>query len=256
MDFVTRTLLRIGLAINFHRLTPFLKILASYIRYNIAIEKNKNFSESRDIILICGLPKSGTTWLENLLSVKGDFKNLMPVDITRWEQKYGRSDDYEPHKDIFARIPKGKWLIKVHSKYSDNLMNLIRRHNLKLIVLYRDIDEVLDSHLHYVSKTKFHPDYNHIKRLSKIDGFHFLRHKYAEDYAMWIKDWLSKDVFTIDYNDLLSNTESILANTYEFLEIEVDSKGIDEIIKYNSLDNMKKRSVQKDFFRGKNVIPK
>ena len=68
MNVIVKTLFRIGLLIDFGKATPFLKISAAYVRYYSAILVRNYFYKKKEIILICGLPKSGTTWLENLIS--------------------------------------------------------------------------------------------------------------------------------------------------------------------------------------------
>ena len=255
MNFIVKTLFRIGLSFNFGILTPRLKILASYIRYYSTLLVNFNMSSSKKIIFICGLPKSGTTWLESLLSIDGEFKNLMPYDLIKWEQNHGRSDNYIPKYDFLKSVPNGKWIVKIHASFSKELLQIIKENNLKPIIIYRDIEEVLDSHAHYVENTIFHPDFSKTRNLNKFQKTLYYKKKYFDDYKLWIRNWQKSNIMTynLTYNDLLNNTEKEISNIFKFLNINITKKVINELITLNSLSKMKNKSVQKEFFRGKKI---
>lgn len=255
MNFLVKSFFRIGLSFNFGILTPRLKIIASYIRYYSTLLINFKMSPPKKIIFICGLPKSGTTWLESLLSIDGEFKNLMPYDIIKWEQNHGRSDNYIPKYDFLKSVPNGKWIVKIHASPSKELLRIIKVNKLKPIIIHRDIEEVLDSHAHYVENTIFHPDYAKTRNLKKSQKLLFYKKKYFDDYKLWIRNWKQSKIMTynLTYNNLLNNTEKEITNIFKFLNITITNKEINKLISLNSLSKMKNRSVQKEFFRGKKI---
>ena len=59
------------------------------------------------MILILALPKSGSTWLENLMNIDFKFTNIMPPQVIVWEQKENRSDNFVPQKDFVEDLPNG-----------------------------------------------------------------------------------------------------------------------------------------------------
>lgn len=251
MNFFVKFLFKIGLKINFRSLTPYLKVGAAYFRYYSTLLFNLNLSSSRNIILICGLPKSGTTWLESLLSLDGRFNNLMPYDVIKWEQNYGRSDNYIPKYDFLKKIPNGNWIIKIHATCSNELLEIINNYNLKPIILHRNIHEVLDSHSHYVDNTFFHPDFSKIKNLNKSQKISFYTQKYFDDYEIWVNKWKNqKHTYNLTYDDLLSDTEHEVTSILKFLEIDISNVMIRRIIEKNSIDKLRSKSIQKEFFRG------
>ncbi len=246
---------KIGLNFNFGPLTSALKIFSSYLRFYLAILKNKKRQKQKNIIFICALPKSGSTWLENLLSINHKYINIMPPEVILWEQKYGRSDNFIPSNLFLKNIPNGNWIIKIHAKFSKELANKVFEMNLKPIILTRQINSILDSHIHYVLKTRFHPDYMKIKDLTKDEKLLFVKNKYYKDYLQWELDWkkFKKQSLFITYENLLNNTKSQFLKMLAFLEIKLSNIEIDKIISDNSIEKMRKRSVHKHFFRGSEI---
>jgi hypothetical protein len=243
-------LFKIGLKFNFGPLRPLFKIIASIFRYYYTIFTTK--SKEKSIIFIAGLPKSGTTWLENILTLDGEFTSIMPPDITIWEQKFSRSNNYIPSHDIFSKLPKGKWVMKLHCKFSEELDLFLKNNNIKTIVIHRNLEKVLDSHLHYALKTKFHPDHNDLKKIIRKDeALTWLSQKYKREYSEWITSWKNqKNTYNLTYDDLLKDTNHEVTCILKFLEIDISKELITKIINKNSIDKLRSKSVHKEFYRG------
>ena len=186
-----------------------------------------------------------------MLSLEGRFKNLMPYDVIKWEQNYGRSDNYIPKYDFLKKIPNGNWIIKIHATCSDELLELVNMYNLKPIIIHRNIHEVLDSHSHYVDNTIFHPDFSKTRNFNNSQKTSFYTEKYLNDYKIWVNKWKNKNnTYNLTYNDLLSDTVKEVTSILKFLEIDISQVTIKRIIKNNSIDKLRSNSIQKKFFRG------
>ena len=237
-----------GLKFSFGTLTPYLKILAAYFRYYITVLFKK--PEKKEIIFIAGLPKSGTTWLESMLQDLNGYNSVMPVDPIIFESNYGESHNFVPSRDFFKKLSDNKWVIKLHSKFSESLNNLFKKHNIKPIIIYRQLDKVFESHFNYVRITKFHPDYSLLKSLNKKQAIDLIKNKYENEFNDWIHGWKNSGYLCINYEDLVDNTFSVLKKIFTYLGFQVDDQKINYIIENNSIEKLRSRSIQKEFYRG------
>lgn len=247
-------LFKIGLKYDFGNLRPYLKIITSFLRYYLTLF-GKRHNEKREVIFIAGLPKSGTTWLENLLCFQGRYKSIMLPMVTIWEQFQGRSDNYIPKTDFIEKLPsRGKWLIKLHCHNSNDLNEILSKHKIIPIVIHRELDKVFESHYHYALNTKFHPDYKSLNNLKMKQGFEYLYNKYEKDYEQWIISWQkSNKAVIITYSELLDDTFNTLKKTVNSIGLNLTQEEIIKTIENNTIEKMKKRSVHKKFFRGSDI---
>ena len=56
------------------------------------------------LLFVAGLPKSGTTWLERMLSDFPGFSDLLIPDVASFELRTGGSHDYELPDNLFSRF--------------------------------------------------------------------------------------------------------------------------------------------------------
>jgi hypothetical protein len=253
-------LLKVGLKLNFGKFSRYLKIIASYIRFYLMIKAGKKvFSSfnSKKIILICALPKSGSTWLETVLSNQEKFLPLMPPEVIKWEQKYGRSDTFIPTDGFIENVPKGRWIIKIHSNYSDKLFDLINlnKNILKVIVLYRDIEEVMESQLKYSTSTKFHPDFHVLNKInSHNEKLDYLKERYLNDYILWIEKWRSVNnskIKIVSYQKLIENSFEEFRNLFNHIEESISDTELNDLLIKCNKKNMRKTTVNKSFYSRK-----
>ena len=250
-------LLKVALKINFGKLNRYLKILASFIRYYLMIRAGKKvFSSfsSKKIILICALPKSGSTWLETVLSNEENFLPLMPPEVTKWEQKYGRSDNFIPTNSFIENVPNGKWIIKIHSNYSDEIYKLINLNSniLKVIVLHRNVEEVMKSQLKYSTDTKFHPDYNSLKKINTYnEKLKYVKDKYLNDYILWSEKWNNVNdskIIKVYYKKLIKYPFKEFHELFNHIEEPISKIALNNLLSKYSKKNMRKKSVNKNFY--------
>ena len=190
-----------------------------------------------------------------MLTINGSFTTIMPPEVTIWEQRYSRSDNYLPNSDIFKALPNGRWVVKLHCQFSEYLYEILKKNNIKPIVIFRNLDKVFDSHLHYVLNTKFHPDYNSLKKITNRETqISWIKDKYEEDFEKWILNWKKqKDVHILTYEKLLNNTFEEISKIMNFLEIRISKEKINKLIISNSIKELKSKSVHKSFYRGSQV---
>ena len=245
MNLIEKFLFKVGL-----KLSPnlrLLKIPVSYLRYYL--QRISIIGKFGRPVIIIAMPKSGSTWLENIFMYLYNTKSVMPPQCIVYEQLNHGSHTQRINPNLLNWCKRKSVVIKLHVSYSKSLIKWIKKTDSIFILLHRDISEVVDSHLAYVANTPFHPDYkltrNHKSRIQ-------LKENFKKEMISWINEWeknISSDLI-ISYENLLQNPKKTLE---KFLNHHLEHENIQDAIEYNSLDKMKKRSPQKDFYRGSKI---
>jgi hypothetical protein len=236
-----------GTRFYFGKLGPRMKIIASHIRY---YHQKSLLKKGNHRIYIAGLPKSGTTWLESILTNYLDTSSVLPPEITNYEMKMGESHNFIPNSDVFRDLNGYSCIIKTHAKKSEELLNLLVRYEFSVILLTREIDEVLGSHIHYARNTKHHPDYPALRHMDADTANEMVKEKYSDVLFKWVNDWKELGAFHLTYEELLNNTVGVVRQILQECNIPVNESRLQKAIEYNSIKRMRDRAVNKKFFRG------
>lgn len=253
IDFI----FRLGLMLpNFGLATKILKVFGAVLRSKYQRRKILKTSIDRPSVLIFALPKSGSTWLEGMLgSVKG-YNLFMPWQASIAELKFGRSDDYNFNKSHLRGVLGKATITKIHSRPNSSVIEAIRQLDRPYIVLVRNLDEIMESHTHYARRTRFHPDFPMLRNVSFEMGCELVREKYFEDFSLWRKDWEGfedENKQIVDYEDLINSCELEMKRITSHLGINLSPREIKMIIELNTIKNLRRNSVHKEFFRGSRV---
>jgi hypothetical protein len=231
-----------------------LKICAAYLRSKM--QKRSLCDSKGNPIIIYALPKSGSTWLESMLSSLDLYGPFMPWQASVEEFRHGHSDDYKLKVDHIRGIRSRRAVIKIHSRPNKEVLRTNDTLGLPYIVLTRNIDEALESHVHYARKTKYHPDYRQFQRKSLAQCFDLARRENFAKWSKWTADWnnvVDNKKLMVDYEGLLTNTEFELTRIVRHLNLRIDKRELTSIIEQNSIENMRNNAVQKSFFRGSKI---
>ena len=163
------------------------------------------------IIFIAGLPKSGTTWVEN-------FFTKIPGYVIR--SLAGDQECIKNHgipENGFKHFPKrGYSCIKTHANPTiENFKSLNKNSIEKIIVIYRDPRDVaISRYFHLCSSPKkpsepYYMDYNSMNKNDAITHSILIVKK---EFFKWINGWLDyakqnpEEVAIIKYEDMYFNT--------------------------------------------------
>ena len=244
MERVINSLFKAGL--NMPPIFRYLKIPAAVARWVLQVYQARSSPKGKPIVILAQ-PKSGSTWLENLLVRACRTNSIMPPGAVLYEQFVGESHSYKPWTSIFCAVKTKRVVIKLHGGLSDSLEKMLNRLNIKPIILTRDTDEIIASHLHYVSVTPFHPQH----KISSKKDVDIVMKSMKEDLLKWEKESKSKGLgLHVTYEELLADTFSVLEKISNELNLGLSNKEIIDSVNYNQIGAMKKRSVQSQFFRG------
>lgn len=195
-----------------------------------------------EILFVAGLPKSGTTWLEGMLASYPGYSLLLPPSITRYEMEHGRSHDYTLPGDFFSDYDRVLAVTKTHVPGSPRNVDLLRRHELPHVVLYRDLRDVAVSHYFYVRNTRWHPEHPHYQGLDPEGGLRVFLDRELDSFAAWIRSWEShRDpelTCVIRYEEMVRETMAVLRRVADHLGLDGSDETLLAIVKRHSFDHL------------------
>jgi hypothetical protein len=191
------------------------------------------------ILFIAGLPKSGTTWLENMLVSYPGFHQLTPYDAVRYELNHGESHSYSLPDGFFERYRNRLLVIKLHLAGSRHNTESLKAANIKYVILYRDLRDVAVSYCFYVPRTPWHPDFPLYRDLSLPERLRCFADQHLNAYAEWIRLWhQNRDPelsAIISYESLVAQPRQIMTSIADHFCLDSSSEVISAIVTQHSL---------------------
>jgi predicted AlkP superfamily phosphohydrolase/phosphomutase/tetratricopeptide (TPR) repeat protein len=184
--------------------------------YKDAIYSTKHIALKDPIIIVSGLPRSGTSLMMQMLEKGG-------MDIFTDNKR--ASDENNPrgyfeHEAVKSLARNNKWLSQVHGKAVKIIAQLIQylpaRYNYKIIFMERDIYEIVSSQQKMLVRDgKF-------KAKSYPGGLDMIYSKQVENAKSWINNRHNMDVLYINYKDAIENPSHVAEQVNSFLNSSMD----------------------------------
>jgi hypothetical protein len=197
---------------------------------------------SQELLFIAGLPKSGTTWLEKMLTSYPGFNNLLIPEATAYELANGGSHDYDLPEDMFSRFEDMLVVTKMHVHGSPHNARLLHEASVKYVVLYRDLRDVAVSHYFYVRQTPWHPEYPIYKNLSVEEGLATFADRLLLPFANWVRSWhQNRDPdlsLVLRYEEMLADTVGVMTHVAEHFGLDSSPETVTEIVEAHSFENL------------------
>jgi hypothetical protein len=189
------------------------------------------------VLFIAGLPKSGTTWLEQMICSYPGFQPILIPDITAHEMKTGGSDDYELPGDMFDRFAEMLVLTKVHVRASAHNVEVLRKAGVRYVVLYRDLRDVAVSYYYYVRSTPWHPECAAYAGLGAPEGLLRFAATRLAAYANWVRAWHRRRdpamSVELTYEQMLADPAAALRATARLFQLDASPGTISRIVEAN-----------------------
>ncbi|XP_027703388.1 sulfotransferase family cytosolic 2B member 1-like [Vombatus ursinus] len=212
--------------------------MPGYLHTQESLRAATNFQFQDTDVLLVTFPKSGTTWMQQILSLifnKEDFQNIQSIPTwarVPWiEQIY--LSNYLPQME--ASKPR---LFTTHLT-ANLLINNLKTSKTRVVYVARNPKDVLVSYYHFHKLAKFLPE------IGSFDDFfdQFLEGKV--NFGSWfnhIKDWLGVqqdlNFFLITYEDLSQDPRGAIQRLSNFLGQQLESKELENILHYCSFSFM------------------
>ena len=229
----------------------YLKIPYSLMRFlnvNIKLSKGKG-------IIVFSLPKSGSSWLESMLSDYYRIPYITFPDSTIQEIINGNSHTLISKAWHVKFVSKHKCLYKTHSKYSYSYGELFEKYKITPIIITRNMFSVIKSHILYVKKTPYHPEYKYYKDMSPEKCIDLFIQKYLIDWVLWEKSWdeLNFAVIKTTYENLRMSTYETMFDIIHKLDGSVNKNKLLAVIEKN--DSTKRIKNEVSFFNEGRINP-
>jgi hypothetical protein len=216
-----------------------------------------------------GLPKSGTTLIENILE-QLPYVEMFSSVFRKWENTDPNyMFDLNVPEKLFLDMPNDKnTYFKTHTKYSDLTRDIIKKNKLRVIISIRDLRDMMISRYFHIMSYKMHWQHDLIKDLPFDEGFKIsIVNKKKEHelnpltyYYLWINQWIDyarkeKNTLVLNYEDYGKNKDNYISQILNYLKIDVNRfilKNFDnlKIKNSNSLSyNLKNYGREKSTFR-------
>ena len=209
------------------------------------ILKNKRYPQN--IIFVTSLPKSGSTWLSNMLSDIDGFDLFAPSKWNTYISDKWDDTRWDLTNDIFAEFNKKLAVIRGHTMATKNNLQILNESNLKYIIGVRDPRDKLISEYYHSRNFPGHwaHDLANEKSLDQFITYKLENGEFEEETLNWIKNWLNNrdrnKSIIIKYEDLLSSPVKLYKNILEFLNFNVDENKISPTIEKHSFVNVSGR---------------
>ena len=181
------------------------------------------------VIFIVGLPKSGTTWLYNILmELPGFNRRFNQLSKTVNADGILKTDWFNLPEDTFLTAPKrGYSIYREHSAYNKHNLKIITKYMDKLIFIYRDIRDVCISLYFHFKNDETSDGYHIVKNLSEEEGIDYTMQVIKDDFVPWIQAWMNAEelstgkILQIKYENLWDNTRNELERIVNFYGFNV-----------------------------------
>jgi hypothetical protein len=183
------------------------------------------------VIFIAGLPKSGTTWLAQLLDEVPGYRFRWPHDPDKCIFNHDVCDA------AFASLPWDLYsVVKLHTRYSQTNMESIEKYKLRTVVMYRDLRDHCVSRYFHILCDPSHRHHRLYKEVSEEEGLSHSIEITLEHYVPWVEGWLPliaryPDRFLeVRYENLRVASVQVLTRVLEFYDIQLPKEQIAEIV--------------------------
>ncbi len=204
-------------------------------------QKDKSIHLKHNFVWCVGLPKSGTTFIEQI------FESLNYLNLTNSPFRICKDNDLTnshriSHKMLENIKYKKKTYLKTHTHFFSEFENYISLYKPKIIFSFRDLQDMMISRYFHILSDKKHRFHQKVKGLSYHEGFKeslVLKSKIDEYFPLkyfydWINNWKNylknkKDCLQMDYSKLINSKQQYI---YEILKyLDIDEKSFEIILK-------------------------
>ena len=182
-------------------------------------------------VLVIGLPKSGTTMIEEILSEIG-FVN-QANSILRLFDDRNLPHHHDLSRKMLNKIPKNKnTFLKRHSEPTITNLQIIEEYNFKTFVSIRNLIDVMISRYLHLSSDEKQPQFKIYSKYDLLEGFRIslIKNHREKDVPVqifedWIEKWQQillkkKNFCLLDYDSYKKNNYMYFQKIFNFLEID------------------------------------
>jgi hypothetical protein len=205
------------------------------------------------LLFVAGMPKSGTTWLERMLSSYPGYQEVLIPEATFAELRGEAGHLFELPTGAFARLRGCLVLTKMHCPGSPGNAAVLRAAGVPCVILHRDPRDVAVSYVHYVKGTPWHQDFPALRDLAPEECLrHFIRVRLPE-FARWMRSWRDHrdpdKSLMLSYEELLADPAAALRRILDLFGLEAGAELVRELVERNRFEASHASGEGGGFFR-------
>tara|TARA_Y100000385_G_C12982471_1_gene589054 strand:+ start:111 stop:992 length:882 start_codon:yes stop_codon:yes gene_type:complete len=205
------------------------------------------------VLFVAGMPKSGTTWVEQMLSSFSGYEAVLIPEATFSELRTGEGHCFEMPNDGVSRFSQMLVLTKMHVPGTENNSRILKDSNVPCLILHRDLRDVSISHYYYVRNTPWHGDYNALRNATIEEGVDYFIRNRLEEFICWIDGWERwrdpNNSVLVRYEDLLDDTRSSMKQVLSLFGLPADEDQLRSIVEAHDFKSLRAKNVTTGFFR-------
>ncbi len=199
-------------------------------------------------LFIAGLPKSGTSWIETMLASYPGYTLIAHPEITKFDYEHNGTHRFEMRQDFFTRLGDALCVIKIHCHGSANNVRILHEAGIPYCVLYRDLRDAAVSHVSYVRRTPWHPEYPTYQKLDTRKGLQHFGRTLLPEWRDWIHSWNTRRdrnrSLEMTYEQMLTDTAGSMKKVVRLFQLPEEP--LERIIDTNRFGRLENTST---FFR-------
>ena len=222
------------------------KLLLRWPRYALGLKRArqnwKRFGDryQRPVLFVAGLPKSGTSWMESMLAGFPGYTLIAHPEITVHDYDHQGTHGFEMPDDFFTRLGDALCVVKIHCHGSENNVSVLRRSGVPYCVLYRDLRDAAVSHVSYVKRTPWHPEYPVYESLDLPRALRHFADTLLPEWADWIDSWRRNrdpsSSIELRYEDMLVDTPGTMKRVAALFRLP--ERSLDGIVEENDFQKI------------------
>ncbi|ELT93527.1 hypothetical protein CAPTEDRAFT_171350 [Capitella teleta] len=208
---------------------------------NTSIDMMKEWTVRRSDVLIATPPKSGTTWMGEILRQMRAYHPESVGPDTSMLLSYVELNVPTPDTPTALEIQDqliSPRFIKTHLPY-EFMKEAVEREGLKVVVVLREPKDTLTSYYyHYCNLFSFPGDFHQFFELVRQDRL------LGGNIFKMSRDWWQArhlpNVLVVKYEELKKDAAHVVRRIGEFLEIPLDAEAVNKIVQQCDMNTMKK----------------
>ncbi|ELU09282.1 hypothetical protein CAPTEDRAFT_151859 [Capitella teleta] len=199
-----------------------------------------DFSLRTDDIIVCSFPKSGTTWLQEIVYLIMNDLDVQKAQSANIEARFPYIEYVYPGLKDLSKL-KGQRLMKSHLPYH-HLPHEVMEGKSKVLYIARNPKDVAVSYYHFAKMFRESSYTGTMENFS--DSFLSGQVPYGP-WVIHVQEFyemakLKRNVMFIMYEDLKEDPEKVIKQIAKFLGKDLTPEQVSGIAKYCTFENMKK----------------